>query len=44
MFLRDWNDFAAKIEIRIVLDCFGGIEVLDVEYFCPKSKEKRNWT
>ena len=41
IFLRDWNEFAAKTEFEIV-----------VEYFCKigvglrifLSEEKRNWT
>ena len=43
IFLRDWIDFAAETQFGIVLEYFAELK-LDVEYFCPKRKEKRNWT
>ena len=43
IFLRDWNQFAAKTVFGIVLEYFCKIGV-GLKKFCPKRKEKRNWT
>ena len=39
IFLRDWNDFAAKTENRIVLEFFGEIEV-GLRIFLPQEKRE----
>ena len=43
IFLRDWNDFAAKTKFGIVLDYFCEIEV-GLRKFCSNRRGKRNWT
>ena len=40
IFLRDWNDFAAET-LESSSDTLAELN-LDLEYFCPKRREKRN--
>ena len=41
IFLRDWNDFAAKTEFGIVLEYFCGIEV-GLRIFFSEEKREEN--
>ena len=40
IFLRDWNDFAAKTEFEIVLEYFCGIEV-GLRFFLSEEKREK---
>ena len=40
--LRSWNDFAAKTEIGLVLDCFRRIEIGLRIFFCPGEERRGN--
>ena len=43
IFLPSWDEFAAKTELEIGLEYFCRVGV-GLRNFCPKRREKKNWT